>query len=124
MTDAPAPAPEVEAARPRALRRFAVDLTPLRESADYRRWFVGIVVSFTGTQLTQVALPLQVYALTKSSVDVGLIGAVVLVPFVTMGLVGGAIADAVDRRKLTLLTSSCLTLVSVVLALQAALDLR
>src|SRR3954452_10942660 len=106
MTEAPAGAVEAEhPLQPRGWRRIAADVTPLRESADYRRWWVGITVSFTGTQLTQVALPLQVYAITHSSVAVGLIGAVVLVPFAVSGIFGGAIADAIDRRRLTLLTS-------------------
>ncbi|HEU5034777.1 MAG TPA: MFS transporter [Mycobacteriales bacterium] len=129
MTETSDPAPPTAAAEPAVTRaalwrRFAADVTPLRESADYRRWWIGIVVSFTGTQLTQVALPLQVYAITKSSVAVGLIGAVVLVPFVLSGLIGGAVADAVDRRRLTLLTGSALTVVSALLAVQAALGLR
>jgi MFS family permease len=130
VTETSDPAPPTAAAEPSVAehgslwRRFAADVTPLRESADYRRWWIGIVVSFTGTQLTQVALPLQVYSLTRSSVAVGLIGAVVLVPFVLTGLIGGAIADAVDRRRLTLLTGSALTVVSALLAVQAALGLR
>jgi MFS family permease len=111
---------------PRAgrLRGLTADITPLRESADYRRWWAGITISFTGTQLTQVALPLQVYAISHSSVDVGLIGAVVLVPFAVSGFFGGAIADAVDRRRLTLLTGTALTVVSTLLAVQAALGVH
>jgi MFS family permease len=102
-------------------RRIAADVTPLRESRDYRRWWFGYSASFTGTQLTQFAIPLQVYLLTRSSLDVGLVGLVVLVPLVTMGLLGGAIADAVDRRKLTLVTGSMLTVLSALLTLQAVL---
>jgi MFS family permease len=105
-------------------RRIVADTTPLRESADYRRWWFGYSVSFTGTQLTQFAVPFQVYRLTHSSLAVGAVGIVVLVPLVTMGLIGGAIADATDRRRLTLITSSALLFFSVVLTLQAALDLR
>jgi MFS family permease len=105
-------------------RRIVADTTPLRESADYRRWWFGYSVSFTGTQLTQIAVPFQVYRLTHSSLAVGAVGIVVLVPLVTMGLIGGAIADATDRRRLTLITSSALLFFSVVLTLQAALDLR
>ena len=105
-------------------RRIVADTTPLRESADYRRWWFGYSVSFTGTQLTQFAIPYQVYRLTHSSLAVGAVGIVVLVPLVTMGLFGGAIADAMDRRRLTLITSSALLVFSLVLTLQAALDLR
>src|SRR3954467_10573968 len=118
---AEAPAETVEAAaRTGRWRRIAADTTPLKESADYRRWWLGYSLSFTGTQLTQFAIPLQVYAITKSSFYVGLVGLVVVVPLVVMGLLGGAIADAVDRRKLTLVTSTGLMILSVLLAVLAA----
>jgi MFS family permease len=120
MTEAPGEAAEEGAARPPLWRRVVADTTPLRESADYRRWWLGYSVSFTGTQLTQFAIPFQVYRLTHSSLAVGVVGIVVLVPLVTMGLLGGAIADATDRRRLTLLTSSVLFVLAVVLTVQAA----
>jgi MFS family permease len=109
--------------RPR-WRRLIADTTPLRENPDYRRWWLGYSVSFTGTQLTQFAIPFQVYQLTRSSLAVGAVGIVVLVPLVVMGLLGGAIADAMDRRKLTLITSSALLVLAVALTLQAVLHLR
>jgi MFS family permease len=120
VTQAPAEAPENVVGQP-WWRRIAADVTPLRESADYRRWWIGITVSFTGTQLTQFAIPYQVYRLTHSSLAVGVVGLVVLVPLITMGLLGGAIADAVDRRRLTLVTGTALMLLSVVLTVQAVL---
>src|SRR4051794_23997868 len=120
MAEAPTETVEAPPARASRWRRIAADTTPLKESADYRRWWLGYSLSFTGTQLTQFAIPLQVYAITKSSFYVGLVGLVVVVPLVVMGLLGGAIADAVDRRRLTLVTSTCLMLLSVVLTVLAA----
>src|SRR3954465_7069551 len=97
---AEAPAETVEAPeRTGRWRRIAADTTPLKESADYRRWWLGYSLSFTGTQLTQFAIPLQVYAITKSSFYVGLVGLAVVGPLVVMGLLGGAIADAVDPPR-------------------------
>ena len=124
MTDTSAEAVEGSTGRPPRWRRLVADTTPLRESADYRRWWFGYSVSFTGTQLTQFAVPFQVYKLTHSSLAVGAVGLVVLVPLVTMGLLGGAIADSTDRRRLTLLTSSVLFVLAAALTVQAALDLR
>src|SRR5437764_15033846 len=119
---AEAPAETVEApSRGSRWRRIAADTTPLKESTDYRRWWSGYSLSFTGTQLTQFAIPLQVYAITKSSLYVGFVGLVVVGPLVVMGLIGGAIADAVDRRRLTLITSTSLLALSILLAVQAAL---
>jgi hypothetical protein len=69
-------------------RRLLVDITPLRESSAYRRAWTGQLVSFVGTQMTMVALPVQVYQLTGSAFAVGLLGAVELLPVLTLGLLG------------------------------------
>ncbi len=107
------------AGRP-ARRRILADLSPLRESRDFRLLFAGGAVSYLGRQLTVVAVPYQVFVMTKSSLAVGLTGLAALVPLVVMSLVGGAVADAVDRRKLLLATQVAQALTSVVLALNAA----
>ena len=106
------------------IARALPDLGPLRESAPYRRLFTGQVVSLVGSQITLVAVPLQVWDLTHSALAVSLIGVAGLVPVVVFGLYGGAIADAVDRRKLVFATSAVMLLVSVVLLVQAAAGSR
>ena len=106
----------------RAVRAAASDTTPLRESAAFRWLFTGQAVSQVGTQVTRVAVPLQVYAITRSSLDVGLIGLAGFLPLVVCGLYGGSIADAVDRRKLVLVTSTTAMVVSVILLVQAVLQ--
>ncbi len=75
----------------------------------------------SGTQLTVVALPVQVFALTGSSFAVGLLGLVSFVPLLIGGLYGGAIADAMDRRRLAMLTSTGLAVTSGLLVTQAVL---
>ncbi|MFJ6216107.1 MFS transporter [Streptomyces sp. NPDC092296] len=118
----PAPTPS---GRLRRLARGALaDITPLRTSPHYRRVWFGQTVSSVGQQMTAVAVSVQVYALTGSSFATGLVGLFSLVPLVVFGLYGGAVADTVDRRKLGLLGSAGLALVSVVLAAQAALGLQ
>ncbi|MHB8671276.1 MAG: MFS transporter [Acidimicrobiales bacterium] len=102
-----------------ARRRLFVDLTPLGESRQFRLLFGGQMVSNLGRQLTVVAVPLQVFRLTRSSLDVGLVGLFSLVPLVGLSLAGGAIADAVDRRRLLLVTQLALAATSVGLALNA-----
>ena len=87
------------------LRGAALDLTPLRESKPFRRLLFGEAVSVLGTQITIVAVPIQVYAQTRSAAAVGLVGLAGLLPLIVFGLYGGAIADAVDRRKLVLVTT-------------------
>jgi hypothetical protein len=105
------------------LRRMAIDLTPLRESPDYGRVLAGSAVSQFGEQMTVVAVPVQVYALTRSSLAVGMIGLAVLGPLILFGLAGGAIADAMDRRRLALITSAGMAVLSALLVVQAVAHL-
>ena len=101
------------------MRRLLLDVTPLRESRDYRFLFCGQAVGHLGGQLSVVAVPFQVYLLTGSSLAVGMVGLASLVPLAVLSLVGGSVADAVDRRKLLVVTQSALTVISAALALNA-----
>ncbi|MDF2848198.1 MAG: transporter [Oerskovia sp.] len=98
------------------------DTTPLRVSPPFRRLWWGLGISNLGSQLTVVAVGLQVYALTGSTLAVGVLGVFALVPLVALGLYGGALVDAYDRRKVALLASWALWVVTGLLALQAWLD--
>src|SRR3954465_503755 len=82
------------------LPRIAADITPLRASRALRLLIGGNVVSGLGTQAALVALPYQIYVETRSPFLTGLLGAVELVPLVSMALLGGALADRYDRRRL------------------------
>lgn len=105
-------------------RRLLADITPLRESPEFRRVWLGSLVSGTGGMITSVAVPIQIYALTRSSLAVGLLGLFLSVPLITVSLVGSSFVDAVDRRALILLTSTLLSGISLLLALQAFFHLR
>ncbi|MFN2538083.1 MAG: MFS transporter [Mycobacteriales bacterium] len=105
-------------------RRLTLDLSPTRVSPGFRNLLVGDAVSVIGTQVTAVAVPLQVYAQTRSPAAVGLVGVVGLVPLVVFGLYGGAVADAVDRRRLVLVTTTCQVVLSSVLLAQAIAGLH
>src|SRR5690242_13968654 len=83
--------------------RLIVDLEPLRASRDLRWLIIGNVIAGLGTQAALVALPYQLYTQTGSAFLTGLLGAVELGPLVAMSLLGGAIADRSDRRRLLLL---------------------
>ena len=103
------------------LARLAVDLAPLRASKDFRRLWFGTGISAIGSQITTVAIPFQVYELTHSTLVVGLLSIAGLVPILTVPLYAGAVADAVDRRRLLLLSDIALALVSVGLLVNALL---
>jgi MFS family permease len=89
-------------------RRLLVDIEPLRTSPQFRRLWLGYLVSVLGAQLTVVAVPYQVYRLTHSSLDVGLIGLAQILPVLFGALAGGSIADAVDRRRVLLVSQTLL----------------
>jgi len=103
--------------------KFLADITPLRESPAFRRLWLGTAASAVGSQLTLVAVSLEVYRLTQDSFYVGLLSIFALVPLVLGGLLGGSIADAHDRRRVALLASSVLWLTTGCLALQAWLQI-
>jgi MFS family permease len=94
-----------------------IDVSPLRESRSFRLLWVGQLVSLTGTQLRLVAIPYQIYLLTGSSLDVGLIGLFQAIPLISLALFGGVIADRVDRRRLLIVTQVGLAACSAGLAI-------
>jgi MFS family permease len=104
-----------------ARRRLFVDTTPLRQSRDFRVLISGQLVSVLGTQLTAVAIPYQVYLLTRSSLDVGLVSLAQLFPLLACSLLGGSVIDAVDRRKLIIVVEVLLAGTSAALAVNADL---
>jgi MFS family permease len=103
------------------VRRYLADTRPLRVP-DFRRIYIGQGISLLGSQLTLVAVPYQVYVETNSSAAVGLVSLCQLVPLLIGSLVGGVVADSMDRRKLMLISQLALAVTSVALALNAALD--
>ena len=79
-------------------RRLLIDVRPLRESPPFRRLWIGSGLSGVGSQMTVFAVAFQVFTLTHSSFAVGAVGLATALPAIALGLFGGSIADAVDRR--------------------------
>lgn len=102
-------------------RRLAVDLSPLRRSRDFRYLWLGELVSETGSQITLVAVFVQVYDLTHSAAAVGAVGLVQLIPLALAALLGGPLIDRVDRRRL-LLVAQCSQAGASALLLVGAID--
>ncbi len=103
------------------LRGLAIDLSPLRVSKAYRRVWFGQLVSHTGSQITVVALFVQIYDLTGSAAAVGLVGLFQLVALVVASVGAGAIVDRLDRKKIILVCEICFAALSAVLLLNALL---
>jgi MFS family permease len=94
------------------LRGLLVDLEPVRRDRDFRMIWFGQLVSGLGRQVTVVVLPLELWNLTHNPLAIGLLAIVQLVPILIFALGGGAVADAVDRRKLLIVTQVCLAATS------------
>jgi len=105
---------------PTGWRAVVPDMRPLRH-ADYRRLVLGQSVSFLGSMVTYVAVPYQVFQLTRSSLAVGLIGLVQMAAILSLAFLGGALADAVDRRRLVRLAETGQLACSAGLLVNAAL---
>ena len=104
-----------------AIRGVAVDVTPLRRSRDFRVLWFGQIVSLTGRYITLVALPFQVFLLTRSSLAVGMIGLVELLPLMVFSILGSPIADRADRRIVILLSEFGLACTSGLLLIGAVI---
>ena len=88
------------------VRRFFLDTAPLRHDRRYRWLWSGQVISGMGNQITRVSLPFQVYVLTGSTLAIGALTFVQLVPILLFALGAGSLADAVDRRRLLAVTQT------------------
>ena len=105
----------------RTVASIGIDTSPLRESREFRLLFAGQGVSFAGSMITYVAVPFQAFALTRSSLVVGLVSLAELVPILLIAFVGGALADAFDRRAVVRLSELGLCAATVALLVNSAL---
>ncbi|MYW04166.1 MFS transporter [Streptomyces sp. SID3343] len=115
--------PKARAGIAARIRRAAVDTRPLAVPA-YRRVLLGQGAALVGTMVTEVTVPVQIYAISHSSLYVGLAGLAGFVPIVVFGLYGGAVADVVDRRLLCLWSSLVTWAVTIALLVQTLLNAR
>jgi MFS family permease len=113
--------PDAPAVWARVLSVAAVDTRPLRRHRDFRLLWIGQAVSLFGSEITYVALPYQAYHLTGSSLVVGLLGLAELAPLLCAAFIGGALADAFDRRRMMQLTELSFAVASLVLVANALL---
>lgn len=97
---------------PRSKRLFS-----LLRHRDFRLFWIGLLLSSVGSQFTTVAMAWQIYELTNSPLQIGMIGLVRAVPQMVILLFGGLLADAINRRKLMMITQGSLFFVSGALAL-------
>ncbi len=98
-----------------------LDIGPLKRNRDYRLLFFGQFVSSLGTMTSYVAVPYQIYEITKSPLLVGILGIIQLVPVLIFSLLGGVLADALNRKTLLWLSEVIMAIGAVGLAINACL---
>lgn len=99
-----------------------INLTPLKKYPDFRNLYFGQFISFMGSMMSYVAVPYQVYQITKDNWHVGALGIVQLVPIIFFGIIGGAIADRFNRRKLIIYSEVAMALIIFGLFLNSLLE--
>ncbi len=104
-------------------RRWAIDTRPLRHPS-YRRMFIGSATSFFGAQFTAIAVPIQIYTMTRSNAWVGYVSFAGLVPLLVFALWGGALADILDRRRLLLISSLVMWVMTLALLAQSVAEVN
>ncbi len=103
------------------MRKFAVDISPLKRYPDFRNLWSSGLISYFGSMITYVAIPFQIKHLTGSYIAVGLIGAVELIPLIIFGLYGGVLADKVDRQKMIWATEAGAMIMTITLLINSML---
>jgi len=98
-----------------------IDIGPLKRHRDFRLLFIGQLISFLGSMVSYMAVPYQVYQLTRSNAWVGALGIAQLVPVLLFGLLGGAYADRINRRRLMLFCESAMSVIVALLLLNSLL---
>lgn len=115
--------PEQTAPRKSRFKGVLADTRPL-QIPEYRRLFIGGAVTVVGSQMTAVVVLQEIFSITQNSAWVGAASLVALVPLITFGLIGGAIADTYDRRKVMIVTTLGVALSSIGLWVQALVGLH
>ena len=116
------PEPDAEQGLLARARGHLMDLTPLRESRDFRLLFLGKSVSDFGDEIVATVVPFQVFQITHSTLAVGLLGLCALIPVFVFPIIGGAFADAVERRRFVIVMHGLLAVMSVLMAVNAMRD--
>lgn len=104
------------------MAKYAIDISPLRKSADLRYLWTAGLISYFGSMFTYVAVPFQIKELTNSYVAVAMSGLIEIVPLVIFGLYGGVLADAIDRKKLIWVTEALSLLLTGLLLINSLMD--
>ena len=100
---------------------IAIDISPLKNSRDFRNLWASGLITYFGSMITYVAVPFQIKEMTHSYIAVGISGLVEILPLIIFGLYGGVLADAVDRKKMVWATEAASLILTSILLINALL---
>jgi MFS family permease len=100
---------------------IAIDISPLKNSRDFRNLWAAGLITYFGSMITYVAVPFQIKEMTHSYIAVGISGLVEILPLIIFGLYGGVLADAVDRKKMVWATEAASLILTSILLINALL---
>ncbi|CAB4877786.1 unannotated protein [freshwater metagenome] len=98
---------------------IAIDISPLKNSRDFRNLWAAGLITYFGSMITYVAVPFQIKEMTHSYIAVGISGLVEILPLIIFGLYGGVLADAVDRKKMVWATEAASLILTSILLINA-----
>jgi MFS family permease len=96
-----------------------IDLSPIKANVNFRRLYLSQFISMLGSQMTLITVPFQLYALTKSTFQTGLVSAIELVCLLSTALWGGVVADRFNRRTIIIATELAMMALIVLMAFNA-----
>ncbi len=94
-----------------------IDISPIKKYPDFRWLFFGQFISLIGSMISYVAVPYQVYHLTKDNAVVGMLGIVQFVPLLLFSMLGGTYADRLNRQKLLIWSEALMIVITIMFAL-------
>ncbi|HEY9677516.1 MAG TPA: MFS transporter [Drouetiella sp.] len=108
---------ETEKSQAKLRKELSQTFRSLKQSRNFRIYFIGQIVSLSGTWMQSVALSWLIYRMTHSPVALAQVESANLLPMMLFGLVGGSVADKYSRKKVLLVTQCLAMLQAIVLAI-------
>lgn len=97
------------------LMSFTTDFQLFKRNHKFRSLFAARLISLMGTMIKTVAVPYQIYHISRSTLMVGLLSLVQLIPLLFTAFYGGALADQYNRRNIIIIAEIFLAICSLLL---------
>lgn len=100
-----------------------INISPLKKSKDFKLLYIGQSISLIGNMISYILVPFQIYQITKSNLLVGSVSLVQLFSVIVFGILGGAYADCLNRKKLMIISEWLMILILCIFVLNSLLTI-